>query len=296
MENKTQLRNDIFRIREKILDSVKKISHLLKSYNAKKNEVNIGLETNVSGDSVMNIDNVSNNIIIENLMNCSLIYGISSEEEEKLRIFNEDGKYLIVFDPLDGSKNIKCNLSSGSIFGIFQKNTKKEISELTGRDMVYACYSLYSSANIFVESSILDVTKCYLIYNDKLELIDETIHLNKDSDFYYINHSSYDKMSDIDKNLIKDQIKKGRTNRWSGCMVADVHRLLINGGFFAYPTNKTSKNGKLRLLYEAMPMAFIVENSFGYGYINNKWTKKILDEKIGNNIHVKTGVYLYGKL
>lgn len=293
ISNKTELYKDINLIKQNIMESCITISNLLRNYNTiNKKNINI---VNKSGDDVCEIDDISNEIIKENLRKLDIVYAISSEEEEDIVYLNNFGKYFVVFDPLDGSKNIDCNLSTGSIFGVFEINNKK-IEDLTGNDMVYASYALYSSATLYLNSSVLDVTKLYLLSNNSFSLIDNDVKIPNKGKYYYINHSNINYMYNSDKYLLEQLILNGKSNRWTGCMVSDVHRLISYGGLFSYSDSEKHLNGRLRLVYEVLPMSFIVENSYGKSYTNYKSKISALNNKIGNDIHKKTPIYLCGKI
>uniref|UniRef100_A0A3B5A1I8 Fructose-1,6-bisphosphatase 1 n=1 Tax=Stegastes partitus TaxID=144197 RepID=A0A3B5A1I8_9TELE len=193
--------------------------------------------TNVTGDQVKKLDILSNDLVINMLKSSFTSCVLVSEENEKAIIVEPEtrGKYIVCFDPLDGSSNIDCLVSIGTIFSIYKKTTDDEPCEKDalqpGRNLVAAGYALYGSATMIV-LSIGRGVNCFM--------------LDPDGSHPY-------------------------NARYVGSMVADVHRTLMYGGIFLYPGNVKNPDGKLRLLYEGNPMAFIMEQAGGMastGYEN----------------------------
>ncbi|KER23351.1 hypothetical protein T265_08761 [Opisthorchis viverrini] len=186
--------------------------------------------SNVQGEEVKKLDVLANELFINMLTSSYSTCLLVSEEDDNAIIVDSDrvGKYIVCFDPLDGSSNIDCMGSIGSIFTIFRRPagatgevTEKEALQ-TGRNIVAAGYALYGSATVLVLSVGTGV-HCFTL----------------------------------------DPSGKPYGARYIGSMVADVHRTLVYGGIFLYPATKTSKSGKLRLLYECYPMAYLMEQAGG---------------------------------
>ena len=276
-----------------IINQIKKscieISNLLRNYIPGDSNTEL---VNSSNDNVNKVDLLSNEIIKKNLRNCSSIKLIGSEEEKELLLINENGKYLVAFDPLDGSKNIDLNLPTGTIFGIYQLPVDDNINKMNGNSIKYACYCLYSSATIFVES--YNLTSSYIIKDNKFIMINENLYMPEKGKTYSINEGNKNLWENNIKNLINNINEKGISLRYDGCLVADVHRILMNGGIFLYPEDKKNRYGKLRLIYEVWPMSFIARNIGGRCYggllINN-----LFELSFPQNIHQKIPLIICGK-
>lgn len=278
-----------------IIRSVIEINDFLKNKSIKKySESKI---INKSGDIVHKLDLQANEILKNNLAKSELIYAIGSEEEEEFLILNKNGKYTIVFDPLDGSSNIDLGLNTGTIFGIFDISNNKNKMIKNGRDLICSGYALYGS-NIQMIIANIDTVEFFNIIDGIIYLIDDNFKIdnNVHSKFYCINESNksiwlYDKT----KIFIDKLVKKGKSCRWSGCMVSDIHRILLSSGVFAYPCNEKNKRGKLRLLYECYPIAFIIEKMGGKAIIENDMINIIDYNFTYSNKHEKIPV-IYSSL
>uniref|UniRef100_A0A3B4YQN8 Fructose-1,6-bisphosphatase 1 n=1 Tax=Seriola lalandi dorsalis TaxID=1841481 RepID=A0A3B4YQN8_SERLL len=213
--------------------------------------------TNVTGDQVKKLDILSNDLII-NMIKSS---------------FTSCGKYIVCFDPLDGSSNIDCLVSIGTIFAIYKKNTDDEPCEKDalqpGRKLVAAGYALYGSATMIVLSTGHGVNGFMLDPAlGEFILVDRDVKINKRGKIYSLNEG-YAKHFDpaVTEYLQKKKFPQDGSEpygaRYIGSMVADVHRTLMYGGIFLYPGNVKNPDGKLRLLYEGNPMAFIMEQAGG---------------------------------
>ncbi len=232
---------------------------------------------NVQGEEVQKLDEYANTTI-KNIVQRSgnLCLMASEEEEDIIRIPDKYplGKYVLAFDPLDGSSNIDVNVSIGTIFSIFKKvnidgkpGNYEDILQ-PGYKQVAAGYVIYGSSTVFVYTSgqgvhgfTLDpsVGEFFLSHSD--------IKIPERGKYYSVNESNYHLWDDKIKNYV-DKVREGKceykyTSRYIGSLVADFHRNLLKGGIFLYPSNKKSPKGKLRLLYEANPLAFIVEQAGG---------------------------------
>uniref|UniRef100_A0A8D1SS11 Fructose-1,6-bisphosphatase 1 n=1 Tax=Sus scrofa TaxID=9823 RepID=A0A8D1SS11_PIG len=233
----TQLLNSLCTAVKAISTAVRKagIAHLY----------GIAGSTNVTGDQVKKLDVLSNDLVI-NVLKSSFATCVLVSEEDKNAIIVEPekrGKYVVCFDPLDGSSNIDCLVSIGTIFGIYRKNSTDEPSEKDalqpGRNLVAAGYALYGSATMLVLAMVNGVN-CFML--DPV----------RDPGGYFVSES---------KSPPDNSAPYGA--RYVGSMVADVHRTLVYGGIFMYPANKKSPKGKLRLLYECNPMAYVMEKAGG---------------------------------
>lgn len=263
------------------------VYNMLKNYqfdNQKTNKINI------SGDNVKKLDEMADKIFEKVIKRSSLIYGFISEERDNMVITNNKGSYIVTVDPLDGSQNLDMGFNVGAIFGIYKTNNLLNIK--SGRDLLAAGYTIFSTSLQFVFASDIQINFYRYNHSDLWIKYYSNHKIPNCGKIYSINEgiSNY-----FDDEIINFLTKlKGRSIRWMGCMVTDVHRNLIEGGCFLYPTNKKSKNGKLRLIYELYPMAFIWELCGGYAYINLR-KEKILDQNFPlDNLHKKNGCILLG--
>ena len=261
-------------------------------------------ETNVQGEIVKKLDVLSNDMFINMLQSsyttCLLV---SEENETVIEIETEkQGKYIVCFDPLDGSSNIDCLVSIGSIFGIYRKKTdgNPTINDALqpGRDLVAAGYTLYGSATMFVLALENGGVNGF-IYDPSIGefiLTDENMRIPEKGNIYSINEGYFSQWDSSVQEYVqsKKDPAKGKTYgaRYVGSMVADVHRTIKYGGIFIYPATTSSKNGKLRLLYECNPMAYIVERAGGRASAGKV---DVLDI-VPTAIHQRSPIYLGSKL
>lgn len=230
-------------------------------------------ETNVQGEVVKKLDVLSNDMFINMLKSSYTTCLLVSEENETVIEIETDkqGKYVVCFDPLDGSSNIDCLVSIGSIFAIYRKTSDDAPSVKDalqpGRKLVAAGYTLYGSATMFVLALEMGGVNGFT-YDPSIGefvLTDINMKIPERGNIYSINEGYFHQWDSSVKDYV--QAKKDPANgkaygaRYVGSMVADVHRTIKYGGIFIYPATTSSKNGKLRLLYECNPMAFVVERA-----------------------------------
>uniref|UniRef100_H3AR60 Fructose-1,6-bisphosphatase isozyme 2 n=2 Tax=Latimeria chalumnae TaxID=7897 RepID=H3AR60_LATCH len=241
---------------------------------------------NVTGDQVKKLDVLSNDLVINTLESSYSTCVLVTEENKDAIITPKEkaGKYVVCFDPLDGSSNIDCLASIGTIFAIYRKTTEGEPCEKDalqpGRNIVAAGYALYGSATLVALSTGQGVD-CFELDPAVGEfiLVDRDLRIKKKGNIYSLNEG-YAKYFDpavteyIQKKKFPEDGSSPYSSRYVGSMVADVHRTLVYGGIFMYPANKKSPKGKLRLLYECNPMAFIIEQAGG---IATTGTQPVLD-------------------
>eukprot|EP00744_Colponema_vietnamica_P001748 GILI01002861.1.p1 GENE.GILI01002861.1~~GILI01002861.1.p1 ORF type:complete len:362 (-),score=105.24 GILI01002861.1:1015-2016(-) len=233
-------------------------------------------DVNSSGDDQKKLDVLSNEVFV-NALRFSTKVGIMASEEEESPIIIPDhlqGKYVVAFDPLDGSSNIDANVSIGSIFGIWrQRNpgTPGSTEDLlqAGKDMVCAGYCMYGSSTQIVLSMGQGVHGFTLDPSiGEFILTHPDIRVPAKGAIYSINEGNSLTWDEAVSTYVRNKKdpqdgSKPYSLRYVGSMVADVHRTLLYGGIFMYPADKKSPQGKLRLLYECYPMAFIVEQAGG---------------------------------
>ena len=235
-------------------------------------------KVNISGDVVQKLDEFANEIFINVMQKGGHLCVMASEESKGLIEIPEElakGKYVLVFDPLDGSSNIDVNVSIGSIFGIFRrvtpsgKGTEEDVLQ-PGRNLVAAGYVVYGSSTIFVYTTGNGVHGFTLDPSiGEFLLSHENIRIPKKGDIYSVNEGYYERWDENMKrfiNYLKAEDKAtGRPYklRYVGTLVADFHRTLLYGGIFMYPGDTKNPEGKLRLIYEAAPLAYVVEKAGG---------------------------------
>lgn len=265
---------ELTQLLDAILTSVKAISSAVRKAGISK-LYGIAGEVNTSGDEQKKLDVLSNDLMINQLKSSFSTCGLVSEENEQLIEVETErhGKYIVAFDPLDGSSNIDCLVSIGTIFGIWKKESSGPPSTADalqpGRKMVAAGYALYGSATMVVLSIGNGVSGFQLDPSiGEFVLTDQNLKIKPRGKIYSINEGYaahwYDDVKEyIQKKKFPEDGKSGYNARYIGSMVADVHRTLVYGGIFMYPANKKSPKGKLRLLYECNPMAYIMEQAGG---------------------------------
>ena len=234
---------------------------------------------NVQGEVQQKLDVIANDALIGRLSACSALAGIASEEMElPITVGSGRGDYLILFDPLDGSSNIDVNVSIGTIFSILKKPNPSRPLEpndflQAGSQQVAAGYVVYGPQTTLVMSLGVGVD---LFTLDPLRgdfiLIKQGISIPQATKEFAINMSNLRHWAKPVQRYIEECLagttgvrKKDFNMRWIASMVADVHRVLMRGGVFMYPWDQRDpkKPGKLRLMYEANPMSFLVEQAGG---------------------------------
>ncbi|MEO5907317.1 MAG: class 1 fructose-bisphosphatase [Saprospiraceae bacterium] len=229
---------------------------------------------NESGDLVQKLDIYANDKLIECLGNSGECAAIASEEMEAIiqvsPVANKKAKYVVVFDPLDGSSNIDVNVSVGTIFSIYRR-----VSDLAGpatlddflqpgTQLVAAGYVLYGTSTLLVYTTGHGVNGFTLDPTiGEFCLSHKDIKIPEDGAYYAVNQGYYLKF-DLEMRRYIDHCSDLNLGlRYIGSMVSDIHRIMIQGGIFLYPHTRKYPKGKLRLVYECNPMAFIVEQAGG---------------------------------
>ncbi len=226
---------------------------------------------NQSGDDVQKLDMLANDLLISCLRNSGECCGIASEEEEDFKTIDTHkfSKYVVLFDPLDGSSNIDVNVSIGTIFAIYRRKTfdgectKYDFLQ-KGVKQVAAGYVLYGSSTMLVYTTGRGVNGFTLDPSiGEFCLSHPNIEIPKSGKVYSVNQGNYNKYPRGARAYIDHCMNSGYSLRYIGSMVADVHRTLIKGGIFFYPATKSKPEGKLRLLYECNPLAMLIEGAGG---------------------------------
>jgi fructose-1,6-bisphosphatase I len=251
---------------------------------------------NASGDKASWMDLISNDIIVDQLHLDPWCAGVASEELDGPQLFNNNGKYVVVVDPLDGSSNLEVDNSVGTIFGVFEVKSKKACLEdflQPAQDLVAAGYILYGAKNVMVVAHKGEVAE-FEVAPD-LAISTCTIICPEEGKIVAVNSGNYPRWDQLTKNWFDTVVEYGKSSfRYSGCMVADFHRILLQGGMFAYPSDKRNLNGKLRLLFECGPLAYIVHMAGGTSTNGDALTKTILNINPGS-LHQTTPVFLGSK-
>jgi len=257
---------------------------------------------NSTGDDQKKLDVLSNqvfcNMVESSYTSCLLV----SEEDEKVILVDKErrGNYICAFDPLDGSSNIDCLVSIGSIFGIWKKTDDSEPSEKdalkTGRELVCAGYALYGSATMIVLATDDGVNGFMLDPAiGEFVLTDPDMTIKPKGKIYSVNEgyaSLWDPaVTEYVNNKKNPKEGKAYGSRYIGSMVADVHRTIQYGGIFMYPATSAAPTGKLRLLYEASPMAYIIEKAGGMASTG----KQMILDVVPQQIHERVPVYMGSK-
>lgn len=230
---------------------------------------------NIQGEEQKKLDVIANHILIEKLKHNPAVAGLASEEEDDFVAANENGTYLVLFDPLDGSSNIDVNISIGTIFSVLKKpegTLKTEHFLQKGREQVAAGYVLYGPQTLLVLTFKQGVAMFTL--NNDGEFIHQptTIHIPEQTAEFAINMSNQRHWEAPVQQYISELLAgstgvrgKNYNMRWVASMVAEVHRILMRGGVFLYPKDARDPNkpGKLRLMYEANPLGLVVEQARG---------------------------------
>lgn len=287
--------NDVIEILNNIKGSSLQIKKILSlSYLENINLVNSNY--NVHDEKQKKLDVLSNSIIKNNILAHNKVSSLCSEEEENEKIIKlrTNKKLILIYDPLDGSSNIEGSMPMGTIFGLYKDtinfdDTLSSINKLN--NMVLGGYILYSSSIHLV--FYFHHKTYHFIYDEDLKdfiMNNDNITIPKFNNIYSINEAKINNFH-INHKLYIDKLKNNDySSRYYGCLVADFHNILMNGGIFMYPKTIEGKS-KLRLLYEAKPLAKIIEKAGGLCFDENIDINK---KKI-SNIHETTPLYFGSK-
>ena len=237
-----------------------------------------GME-NIQGEQQQKLDVLANEIFIEALSQREVVCGIASEEnDDYIEIFSKENahlsKYVVLMDPLDGSSNIDVNVSVGTIFSVYRRVTEPgtpvELRDFLqkGVNQVAAGYVVYGSSTMIVYSTGNGVNGFTLDPSiGTYYLSHPNMTFTKSGKIYSINEGNYAKFPQGVKDYLKycqeEEEDRPYTSRYIGSLVSDFHRNMIKGGIYIYPSTSQSPKGKLRLLYECNPMAYLTEQAGG---------------------------------
>jgi len=265
-------------------------------------------ESNIQGENQQKLDVYANDVFMKTLVNREIVCGIASEEEDEFVIIegknkSHDNKYIVLIDPLDGSSNIDVNVSVGTIFSIYRRVTPigtpvtMEDFLQPGNLQVAAGYVVYGT------STMLVYTTGFGVHGFTLNPAMGTYYLSHpnmrfpdDGNIYSINEGYYIHFPQGVKDYLKycqeEEGNRPYSARYIGSLVSDFHRNMIKGGIYMYPTSSKSPQGKLRLLYECNPIAFLAEQAGGRatdGY------KRIMEIK-PKELHQRVPIFVGSKL
>lgn len=261
---------------------------------------------NVQGEEQQKLDIYANEVFMKELQASGECCGIASEENEDPATFHEglcsNAKYIVCMDPLDGSSNIDVNVSVGTIFSIYRRKspigtpaTREDFLQ-KGTEMVAAGYVIYGSSTVLVYTAGNGVNGFTLDPSiGEFCLSHPNITTPKSGKIYSINEGYYEKFPLGVKKYIKYCQEKDTatnrpyTSRYIGSLVADFHRNMLKGGVFIYPPTNSHPNGKLRLLYECNPIAFIAEQAGGAAFSDSRRTLDLQPETIHQRVPFYVG-------
>ncbi|MBI3240575.1 MAG: class 1 fructose-bisphosphatase [Flavobacteriia bacterium] len=250
-------------------------------------------ETNIQGEEQQKLDVVADQQFIRVFESGGEICGIASEENDDYVAFNDEvaknGKYVVLFDPLDGSSNIDVNVSIGTIFSVYkrksQRGTLATLEDMLqpGTDQIAAGYVLYGSSTMLVYTTGKGVNGFTLDPSiGEFCLSHPNMRTPETGRLYAMNEGNIDECEQGVRDYIRfcqqvhPEANKPYSGRYIGSLVADFHRNLIKGGIYIYPATNQSPEGKLRLLYECNPLAMIAEQAGG---LATAGTQRVLDIK-----------------
>ena len=260
--------------------------------------------SNVQGEVQQKLDVFANQVLLDCLGKRDSVAMLVSEEDEEPAIFNrapDVGKYIVVFDPLDGSSNIDVNVNVGTIFSIFHRPDNMEATPSAaplqqGLKQVAAGYVVYGSSTIFVYTAgngvfgfTLDpAIGAYVLYAENMRMPEQ-------GPYYSVNEAQMESFPPVYNEYLRG-LRAGSlghpySSRYIGSLVADFHRTLLKGGVFLYPPTAKHPEGKLRLLYEANPLAFIAEQAGGAA---SSGTQRIMEIQ-PTKIHQRTPLVIGSK-
>ncbi len=253
---------------------------------------------NVQGEEVKKMDLYANRIFIRAFEKSGLVCRLASEEMAEPYYIPENcpiGRYTLLYDPIDGSSNIDANLAVGSIFAVRQQEGNDESGEgldlmQPGHKQIAAGYILYGSSTMFVYTIGKGVHVFTLDPSlGEFILSQENLQIPKHGSTYSINEGNFWQWEENMREYVKHIHKQpGYSARYSGALVADIHRILFQGGVFLYPGTVNHPDGKLRLLYESAPLGFLVTQAGGRAITG---TGEVLDA-VATKLHQRTPLFI----
>lgn len=258
--------------------------------------------TNVQGESVKKMDVYANQVFISVFEQSGLVCRLASEEMEQPYYIPENcpiGRYTLLYDPIDGSSNVDINLNVGSIFAIRRQEgddlagSAQDLLQTDGHNQIAVGYVLYGPSTMLIYSIGKGVHAFTLDPSlGEFILSSENIRIPEHGPVYSANEGNFWQWEESIRNYIRYVHRhEGYTARYSGALVGDIHRILFQGGVFLYPGTVKKPEGKLRLLYESAPLAFLIEQAGGRA---SNGTQDILDV-MPNKLHARTPLFIGSK-
>lgn len=264
---------DISAIMNRLALAGKLISRRLSQAGLMANTLGFTGDVNVQGESVKRMDWYANEVFISVFKQSGLICRLASEEMDDPYYIPENcpiGRYTLLYDPIDGSSNVDINLNVGSIFSLRQQEGDDLDGKATdllqnGHKQIAAGYMLYGPATVLVYSVGDGVHSFFLDPSlGEFILAEEYVKIPEHGPVYSVNEGNFWAWDDPLRDYIRYVHRhEGYTARYSGALVGDIHRILMQGGVFLYPGTRSKPEGKLRLLYESAPLAFLIEQAGG---------------------------------
>lgn len=243
---------------------------------------------NESGDSQIALDVLADEFFTKAYDGNEAVYAVASEEKGEVEVLNEAGDYIVAFDPLDGSSLVDANFAVGTIIAVYET---KELVGATGADLVAACYIMYGPRTVMMLSAA-EKTAVLTLRNGVYELDSDVVSVAEETKYFAPGGLKMVNENADYKQLVDYWIGNSYKLRYSGGMVPDIHHLLHKGnGVFCYPAAPSQPDGKLRLVYECMPMAKIVETAGG---ASTDGRQSILAKKI-ESLHQATPICVGSK-
>ncbi len=256
-------------------------------------------DTNIQGERVQKLDQIANDTLVEVLTRSGCVAAMASEEEDSfIEVPTEQaGDYIVVFDPLDGSSNIDVSVSIGTIFGIYRRRANEQISLdsilQAGRELVAAGYIVYGSSTVLVYSAG-ETVDCFTLDPSSGEFFQTraNVRMPNETKILSINECNSPYWPPWVRSMLgriksrNNEQARVISSRHIGSLVVDFHRNLVKGGLYLYPVDSRTGNGKLRLIYECNPLAYIAEIAGGAAMVDGQ---RILDIK-PESLHQRVGL------
>lgn len=291
---------DLSAIMGRIGLAAKLIARRLSRAGLMENVLGVTGDINVQGETVKKMDVYANEVFISVFKQSGLVCRLASEEMEQPYYIPENcpiGRYTLLYDPIDGSSNVDININVGSIFAIRQQEGEDDgtASDLlqSGRKQIAAGYVLYGPSTMLVYSMGTGVHAFTLDPSlGEFILSNENIRIPDHGPVYSVNEGNFWQWEESIRDYIRYVHRhEGYTARYSGALVGDIHRILFQGGVFLYPGTVKKPEGKLRLLYETAPLAFLIEQAGGRA---SAGTQDILDV-VPDKLHARSPLIIGSK-
>lgn len=255
---------------------------------------------NVHGEAQQKLDVIANELLMTCLGGRPTVAVVASEEDDEptlLRTGSEGGRYCVIFDPLDGSSNLDVSVGVGTIFSILRNDPSIAGAAETicqpGSRQVAAGYVLYGSSTIFVLTTGHGVDMFVLDPSiGSFVLVESQIQIPRSGKTYSVNEANRRGFPEGVNRYLDWAHGAGYSSRYIGSMVADVHRTLLKGGVFLYPPTLKNPEGKLRLMYEGNPLAFLIEQAGGKAVAATERSVQRLLDVQPKSLHQRTSVVL----